>query len=381
MPKTNYTSNLFADDKDILDLLQSTQRNISTKKLRSFLIQRGIYTSESEPRDHLINQIVSLTLSWHDICHFLKESQGTERQEKSTYRTLKTKCDKETLCTNLASIIQNEENNLGEYNPKLNSDNKSGAISIEITYTEIDHSRNRLHQKKHQTSTITISSTENGYNFRFDANEKTKAAVRIITERLLETSQVVFEVEAIDLEELSHHNKNRFFLDLIRNIENAPVRDVSKVTINRIPMGEHDDEFDDDDDTLSEHEDTLSDQNERNLVGYVRNMVLQGGSITESSEYTQLARLGIYYICGIVWTTLIDNVLVCFEVGFEDKENCKDFRHHVRGVYPPKNNAPDEHTNQMRRCDELDRVKYLKIIEQSASRVLKEIKTNPGENQ
>ena len=83
MPKIKFESKYYAEDKDVFDLLKSS--SLTFARLLKIARDRGIYISETESRDAVINYISELPFSWPQLSALMAEMESEDKEDKFSF--------------------------------------------------------------------------------------------------------------------------------------------------------------------------------------------------------------------------------------------------------------------------------------------------------
>lgn len=369
MAKRVYVSQFFADDKDIKDVLASEKRGIPTRRLLQLARERGIFLSESEDRETLVQYVSCLQFDWHLLTRLFDMTEREDRAEKKTSSTLAAHASVGDVA-DVAQVIQKDREKLcGEaYAIKQNGN----VLTIEVSYTEVDESRTRLNQRRSRKLTIQAECTPEGIKFRHEANERAESIVAELVEHLADDEEAPPPRKTIALSGLRDPNvRTQFFLDLMRGVPGCTLRDVSSVSVDRVPA-DAEPEVAEDGEEASEELATSGESTpyDAEMTAVVRHVLLRGDSLLDAQEYEDLRKAG-FFISRAVWAVeemKKDGCKVEYEAEFDDGPNATGFRYGVRGVY--ERNKQGDFKKTRRTISDFDKQPLLEALEGAAQRAL-----------
>ena len=347
----------FASDKDLFDLMTSARQRLSTETLLELIRDRGIFLSGEDPRDHVVDYISLLPHDYHDLHLLLAQTESMSRKEKMTSSTI----DYAVSVEDLRKVVSEIERERGErcaevYSPSVAS---PARFELEVGYTEVDYSKTRLRQKRGREAKIEFELRTNGVTIRRPANAKSSELVDALLTKLRQIKDENLVARKIDLSSLtSAEARTKFFTEMIRQIPEHRLADVTKVDVDRrLPSGSDLP----DDDELHDH----SDESGKMLV-VVRRALLQGAGLLESPEYQSLRDKG-FYICNIVWLSQHSSPLghqIEFTASLGDPEAGTDFSYAVRGLFRRKPNGELNKTKRL--VNDQEQRELLRLLESAA---------------
>ena len=189
---------------------------------------------------------------------------------------------------------------------------------VQVNYSELDYGKTRLLQRRNREADIRIVTEGDVTTIRMQSNERAKAIVASLKERLDSKAKAEIPIDLIEISDLSADNRTRFFTLLITELEGHKLFNVTdvKVQSGKKPPSDDSEADEEDDATVEATEEMLS---------VVENVALKGHSLLSSPEYQDLKKKG-FYITAITWVatqTSTPNNRVVFEAGFEEPEGRK----------------------------------------------------------
>lgn len=359
---------------DIFDTLMAKGRKIGIKGLLDIAKQKSILISKDDERNKLAEYVSQLPFDYDNIVSLYEIIEQDSRREKLSTSQIKSSFDYPKLQTS----IENLSSPLALSGEKavIITNPASKNIIVEYEYTEVDFSKATMLQETLRKDRIEFLPTEKSVtNVRFAANEKCKDLVDKIIKEIEGLVKSKFEVDEIELSHIKDGKlRNDFFFTLINGLDGLRLDDVSGIKISR-----NDDssvELDDDSEgESSEDGDEVVPTD--SFEGFIKEVALKGKALLGQKEYLDFVEKG-FFISNLTWksldSSLEPNLLVEFEAGFEDHQECKGFQYAVKGAYFYKKD--DSGFSATRRSlSEPDKILYKSKIE-NAARMSKEKVTN-----
>lgn len=359
-----------ATDKEIYDVLMSSRQRISPAVILELAKDRGIFYSSKDSRETLVDSLSLLTHDYNDLNIILDQREHAGRAEKITSVTL-----------NAALTIEDIKEIAKEYIADSPSDEKATAHQkgtdqyvVNVRYSEIDYSKTRLVQRTPKEAGIEFHVEGDKTIVRMPANAKAKEIVSNLKDRLDGRKKADIPTELIEISEFSTAaQRTQFFTSLISSLNGFKLDNVTSVKVEPIKREVDDDELDLEDDQGK-------DLAKQEALALVRNVALKGESLLASEEYQSLQKKG-FFITSIIWRskqTQVPYPIVEFEAAFEDPGAGKGFKYSVRGAL---NFSDGEYTKTLRPISTEDRQEFLATIEQTASRIISEIRKAIAESE
>lgn len=352
-----------ATDNEIYDVLMSARQRINENSLHEMALQRGIFFSPHEMRDTLASQISLLPHDHYSVTDLLGQSENPNRAEKVT----SIKLDKKFPLDELKDVVREyQEQTTGEkvipqaYGPE--------NYVVKVQYSELDHGKTRLLQRRNREADIRIITEGDATIIRMPANERARAIVNNLKDKLDAKAKDEIPVTLIEISDLSSDDRTRFFTSLISELEGHKLSNVTNVKVqsgSKPPADEPEaDAEEEDDDTVQATDEMLS---------VVESVAIKGESLLSSPEYQDLKKKG-FYITAVTWVgtqKTTPNNRVVFEAGFEEPEEGKGFRYNVLGVHRL---VKGDYTSTRRPLTADHKQEIFPIIEHTARKVLEELR-------
>ena len=377
MKQRSHSAFYFADDKDVADLLNSSKVRLTNNTLREFLRWRGIIESENASRERLVEYVSTLTLDYHEVEWLLERSSQKPKGAKSTSVSVRTSATFDQLEEALVKVRQTR----GESHAEVYSIRRKGEnLQVTVEYSEIQHSRNRLRQRRKLSGSLAVSIHPGGTttHVRHDANKKMKSVAAEFIAALEDVTGGDVEERRIELTQvLSSATRTQFFTNMMAMMPGVGLVDVPWAAVHRsveAEVTETDcDLFDLEEDDYAEPPSDGSavpvSPESASVGGMVKELVLRGDELLTSPEYQGLQK--DFYLCGAVWDAeelRVDGEKVRFEAVFEDKELCTGFKYNVRMFRRRIRNGG--FSSNLRVCTREEKLKYSTLLEEAAVRAL-----------
>lgn len=310
-------------DKNIYDALQ--HKKVTLSELVLFLRARGIFVSEKESKQQLIEKICCLTFGYADFEWIGKLLENPNRKDKSTHSKLKGEIvnhDVKIACETVKRNIQANSRDTVAFS-------KTGDITtFKVTYVDHDFTKTELRQRTIKTCVIHLEKSDEGLTIKMPSTKKaseiSESIKQVIKAKINNDKGHDLEEFSITLENVTNvKDRSRFFDLLTRKTVGMTLDTVTSVDVYHLDSG-----------TLSESEE--DDSTDARLASYINKAALAGEGVLESGEFKQLHDRG-FYIYRLVWTA-IDSATnegpkVEFEAQFGKPDTCEDFKYSVRGLY------------------------------------------------
>lgn len=352
-----------ATDKEIFDVLMSSRQRISASVVLELARDRGIFYSQKDSRESLINRLSLLTHDYNDLNIILDQREHAGRAEKLTSITL-----------NAVLTIDEVKEVAREYIAEAPSDEKVVAHQkgtdqyfVNVRYSDIDYSKTRLVQRTPKEAGIEFHVEGDKTVIRLPSNAKAKEVVENLKARLENKKKTEIPVDLIELSEFSTAaERTRFFTLLISKLQGFRLDNVTSVKVEPIKRDASEDELELEDDQTKE-------EAKQEALALIRNVALKGESLLASEEYQSLQAKG-FYITSIIWRSkqaAPPNQIVEFEAAFEDSIEGKGFKYSVRGALKFVEGI---YTKTLRPIEPDAKQELLSLIEQTATAAIEIIR-------
>jgi hypothetical protein len=352
----------FATNKEIYDILRSSEQKITEVVLHELLLDRGIFRSFEESRDALVQYLSLLTHDYGDVCGILERREPSKRGEKTTTVTLKAELTAEELKTIVEKYQRTEVQEVIKSHKKSETD-----FVMDVTYWDTNFSRTRLLQRQERDAEFVFTKVDGGTQVRFPASDTARTILDKIKGEVEATKKSTVQLVEIELSQLaSADERTSFFTKLISSLPGFPLETVSRLRVAHASTA-----LDGDDDDIDIESEEIVEV-EESMLGVVENVALHGNNLVNSEMYQELKGMG-YFITSITWRAkqkVLPFTLVEFYAGFEDGVAGKKFRYSIRGALFFKNGA---YTKNLRSVGEDEKASLLSMIERTARTVLAEL--------
>jgi hypothetical protein len=352
---------IYADDKDIYDLLQSGKLKFNKERILELLREHGMLISQEDEHDDLILYYSLLTHSHEELEHLLDIAEPGQRSENMTCSTIKCDVSFDQL-VDAISKVEAERIGSESYNKAANQDTQ--RLTLFVNYTELDYGRTKLKQKRDKQSELKFSISDGGLSIRMPSTYHADNIKNLIIKKIEEIKKESVSEQKIELSGIkTPEGRTSFFTKLIRNLSGFEMENVSSVKVDREIAKET---FEDEE----EEEETTKETVEE---GIVKKVLLDGEGLLYSSEYQELCKSG-FYISKVVWTsrsTEIKGPIVEFEASLGNPPEGTDYKYAVKSVRKQKTDG--SHVKNGRTPDVSEKNTYLKLLEQASWKSLAEI--------
>ncbi|MBG6288490.1 hypothetical protein I5I61_13645 [Pseudomonas nitroreducens] len=357
-----------ATDKEIHDALMSAKQKINEKILLELAKDRGIFYSAKDSRDELVSYISLLPHDYHDLNTLLEQREHSGRQEKLTSVTLPAALTVEEIRDVLREYIEESPED-----ERVSQQVRDGnQVVANVKYSDIDYGKTRLVQRTPKEASIEFHVSADKTVVRMPANDRVKTIYSKLKDKLDTKAKAEIPAIRIELGEFqSPALRTEFFTSLISNLSGFSLRNVTSVKVERLPQELEEDELDLDDDQEAEVA-------KEEALALVKNVALKGETLLASEEYQSLTKKG-FFITSIIWRSMLNKAphpMVEFEAAFEEPMQGKGFKYFVRGAYRV---VELQYTKTIRPVSAEDKEVYLGIIEDTASKVIGQLRIQARE--
>lgn len=316
----------YMNDQNIRDGLLA--QKIKPLHLIKILKERNIIVSPLASKEELINILKYLRFDYYEYVYLSSLLANQDKKESKSSIDI----DKKVTTTQIVQTFDAIKGALEDHQITANV-KKFGLkkVVINYEYVEFDHSKPPMRQKSFRKGIVECDINDKGAMLNYPANK----VGSIIKEHLISQLSAKLKTELkpieFDFEFSSIPTRNKFFLEVINNVENYDVYDVVTVAVKKV-------------DEKKVQESSLTDESESESVdeaftGEVRNAILRGRQILTSKIYGSL-NVDNYYIYKITWK--IRKVIPkvgsdksdCYtvEIEFSDKDKAKGLKYCVKTV-------------------------------------------------
>lgn len=370
-------STFYATYRDISDALLSSKLRVSKEFLFDFLSCRGVLISGSATREELIETVASLTHGYLDFEEIYLQLEVVPRPERTTSRVLKIPIDATKLQNAVKAIRTIRQDHHEAINVIVS---EGGATKIKVEYTELDHGKTLLRQRRAKEAEIEIYKVGQEIRLRYPANERLESIVNSLVTSMQNDDEPPIQQEIIDLSGFDKERRTLFFKSLLSGLNGYEFSDVIKVAVdNEIVDVEFSDAGSDTTDSeLDDEEDgglevaELRAEMAAGVKSFLKSAALDGTGVLHSKELQQFLDSG-FFISRVIWqaTQKIKNGnKVEIEAMLENPSKGTGFRYSVKGYYPCKKDG--SHTFTRRQAAEAIKKSVLGVIEDAAMKAFLE---------
>jgi PAS domain-containing protein len=380
-------STFYATYRDIRDALLSSKQRISKEFLFDFLSCRGVLISGSSTREELIETLASLTHGYSDFEEIYNQLEVVPRPERTTSRAIETSVDSTKLQAAVEAIRAARRDHHEAINLIVA---EGGAAKIKVEYTELDHGKTLLRQRRAKDAEVEIYKVGEQIRLRYPANERLENIVDTLIESMQKNEKEPIKQEVVDLSSFDKEHRTLFFKSLITNLTGYEFSDVIKVAVdNEIDAVEFSDEADfteeDTDDEQTETDDAadvaeLRAEVEAGVKSFLKSAALDGTGVLHSKELQQFLESG-FFISRVVWQSIQNaknGYKVEIEAMLENPSKGTGFRYSVKGYYPCKKNG--SHALTRRQATDAVKKPVLSVVENAAMEAFRELSVTQAPN-
>lgn len=348
----------FATDKEIHDLIMSSQKMLPTHALLDLARDRGIFYSPEDSRDFIAKTISLLPHDYHALNSLLDHRDHAGRAEKTKSVTLKA----ELTVEEIREVVRAYSDEAPPSEKVATEKTGDSSYKMDVKYSEIDYSLNRLSQKKSKVASIEFQSGGGETIISLPANAKAEAIVEELQKKIEEKKGKEIEAVKVELSEFSSAaTRTQFFLALITSLDGFDFYDVSNVKVeSKQPL------------TADDIEDEATEEEKQEVISFVKNIAMRGHGLLSSPEFQQLKDKG-FYITSMTWQSKKQSSydIVEFEAGFDLPEEGKGFKYATRGTHIFEGG---EYTKTLRPIQTEEKKELLNLIVRTAHGVIESLK-------
>lgn len=348
-------------DNEIYDLFMSSKKKLPESSLHKLANARGIFYSSEEDREELADSLSLLPHDFYDLERVKDETDHASRPEKTTYITINgdiTIDDIKAATSTYGTNARPDEKIIG----RPAGENR---YTTKLEYSEIDHSKTKLIQRKEKEADIEFSVEDGRTLIRFPANERAKSTVSAIKEEIERKKHCALDGREIDLSDFPNpKQRTEFFTGLITSMPGLDLHNVTSLNVEPIKADQTDD-----DDEIALEDDQELEEAKREALGAVIEVAFKGDSLLQSEEYKSFHQKG-FFITSIIWRSRESNSpynIIEFSASFGDPLAGRDFKYSVRGMFK---NKKGEYNKTLSKIPDNDRRDYLSILERTAESAL-----------
>jgi hypothetical protein len=250
------------------------------------------------------------------------------------------------------------------------------CIILELSYSEIDYSRSRLIQRKEKTTEVKLYIENGTILSRYPADAKAKELFESVRKKLEESLKCEVSTRTVQLSDLNEASqRSQFFFSLMKNLKGFVLANVTNVKVDSFiePYVQDEEDQEDSDDDQENDDKIRIREAEGEMLGVIKQVVLQGESVLTSPIFQDLQRRG-YFLSSCVWQSkqvVEPYSLVEFEAAFEDSQKGDGFKYNIRGEY--HNIGEKGFTKTRRPITDQEHREYLRNLEQTAYNTIEEL--------
>lgn len=373
-------STFYATYRDIRDALLSSKQRISKEFLFDFLSCRGVLISGSSSREELIETLASLTHGYSDFEEIYNQLEVVPRPERTTSRAIETSVDSTKLQTAVEDIRTARRDHHEAINLIVA---EGGATKIKVEYTELDHGKTLLRQRRAKEAEVEIYKVGGQIRLRYPANERLENIVDSLIESIQKNEKGPIKQEVVNLTSFDKEHRTLFFKSLITSLNGYEFSDVIKVAVdNEIDTIEFsegtefsEEDFDEEQTTGDDAADVAELRAEvaAGVKSFLKSAALDGTGVLHSKELQQFLESG-FFISRVIWQSTQkakNGFKVEIEAMLENPSRGTGFRYSVKGYYPCKKDG--SHTLTRRHVNDADKRPILAVIEDAAMKAFRDL--------
>ncbi|MEM1158446.1 MAG: hypothetical protein AAGH72_09340 [Verrucomicrobiota bacterium] len=323
MAEVSYNSKFYADDKDIYDLISFG--HFPTRYINKWLASKGIIISKELTDQELAEEICKYCLSWNDFKYLLQRVDAPNKLKKRKVvkaNSLITKTDFTEKLEELARDYSGSDKLSIIRDPE-------GNFKIFYKYTVINNKLSRSIQSYEEETRLDIQFDGDTFDFTYDDNHKAEVLVTQILQYAIPGDDIDENVQKVDISGIdTHTGRTKFFLELMQQIDDFELRDVTDLKFDRFSP-----EDSGDDDEMGEESEELE--------SMVKKAALSGTNLLTAELYSKLKETG-FFISKSTWrsTYEVDRSSIAeFRAEFGDGVAGTDFKYCVNRVWDRDENG------------------------------------------
>lgn len=355
---------LFANDKELYDLMFSAKQRITDGVLHKMTRERGVFFGSSTTRADLADYISMTIHDLKDVIDLVKDAEPGTRGERTSSLTIRTQLD----ASDIRDVIQEYADREGKDDKVAIPHKTSDTVIATVGYSEFDLSRTTLAQRQEKLATLDVRIEADSVTIRFRASDKGEELVGILIEKLESKKKSALQQERIAVEDLLPKGRTRFFVDLVNRMAGFRLDTVTKLKVSSA-SGEIED-IDADEDGDSPEKDAAK----SSMINLVKHVALNGNDLLASKQYKQMEDDG-FFITSIKWEatqTAHPFDRAEFEASFENAQQGTGFQYRARhsrrsersGSYPQNFKLPEEAIKK----------ELFSLLEETARKVLSDVR-------
>ena len=244
-------------------------------------------------------------------------------------------------------------------------------IQVHVRYSETDHQRTRLLQRREKELTIEMERVNGRLEVRHQDNPRATEVVKRLVKLLSdepdkELPQHTISLAGIRIPKL----RNDFFVGLMEGMAGYELDDVVDVKVDKLAAPEEEAEPSD---AERDEGDIPLDKEKQALESDLKRVTLSGRGLLYSAEYQRLIK-SEFFISRAVWVSKqTDDAGQKVEFGaeFGDADAGEGFRYNVRGVW--SKNEDGDFKNAKSQVNPIERTRLIKLLESSANSSLAKV--------
>ncbi|MFN3689047.1 hypothetical protein [Salinarimonas sp.] len=308
---------MHATDKDIYDLLVSSEKRMTQKQMREIPLGRRILVSQEGDREDIASYISCFSFDHEGIVDLLERCESGAGREKTASATFQAAVKSDEM----KEIIVKYATAPGRSEVYAFATSTDKHMILNVKYDEFDYSRNRLSQRQKRIANLSFEFRPDSVSVRFPSTLKARQIVADLKNLLESEKKEKISYDEISLVDFTDpKERTEFFLELISSIPDHSLVGVTTLRVSSAQVNDVDEEDEAEENARAE------------MLSVVKGVYLQGTNLMISDEYRRLRESG-FFITSIIWEATQNSTpyeLVKFDVGFEDPKQATGFRYSVR---------------------------------------------------
>ena len=353
-------------DSEVFALLMASKLRLTESVLHELAHDRGIFYSNKDSREELVDKLATLTHDHYDILGLQEKRANTTRNEKSTVVRLAG----DISLDDIKDVINEYENDADVNGRTTSFVQGTSTVVMNHEFTDFDYSKNTLSQRQKKEVKLEFSIEEGSVLVHLPANEKAKNSILpALKNRLEQKKKMNIPVKEIELAALTEPSeRTSFFTALISKLSGYAKQQVVNISIASTFTSKDEDDV--------EGDELEEDDIKEKMLWEVRNIILKGKNVIVSDVYQNLTNKG-FFVTGITWESeevSVERPLIKINVSFDLPNEGRGFKYSIK--YAPvvqKGESKGEHTKQFKFVDDKEHAKISERLENAATLVLDDL--------
>jgi hypothetical protein len=315
MAKYVHLSRVYLSDEEYYELL--SPKNVNRHELLRLARCRGHIFSEKANEAEVRSHLSMFPSDWQTISEIFRSIAKPDPEERKSSLQIHN-CAADNDFAKIAEKVQSQRNTKhGEVYTIVKTSEDS--CRLDVTYTEVDHSRALVYQRRERTLTVELSKGADAVHFLHSANDRAKSIVEEIKALIAIKPECQLREEKITLSGVRDPVlRTKFFTQLIKGIPGFKYHNAPNLTVDRRltdPKDAVDSQPEAQDGKESEAQSTAE-----VMKGFVNKVSFHGEQVIATELYQIAASTG-YFITSISWSCVDEKdarFYIDCEAGFTD---------------------------------------------------------------